>query len=172
MDRLGRGQEPKSKDTPLNIYLQFCKSTFMRANHVRACTSTALAVSVNQKIKALLAWQTPAGNQCGVSLQLPGWGAACQLRSSRSPSTSVTMAAASSPTLASHRAGTRDTSCLMLEQASRASAASAPALGPLFTVHCRGRDDTSSHSPPLRWEITLNFPFAYFSLCIFYICKV
>ena len=155
----------------------------LHANHVRACTSSALAVSVNQKIKALLAWQTLAGNQCGVSLQLPGGGAACQARSSCSPSpstsTSVTAAAASSPTLASHRAGTALTSCLMLVQASRAAGASshlqssAAALGLLFTLHRRGRDDTSSHScPPLRWEITLNFPFAYFSLCIFYICKV
>ena len=151
----------------------------LHANHVRACTSRALAVSVNQKIKALLAWQTLAGNQCGVSLQLPGGGAACHVRSSCSPSTSVTAAAATSPTLASHRAGTALTSCLMLVQARRAAGASshlqssAAALGPCFTLHRRGRDDTSSHScPPLRWEITLNFPCAYFSLCIFYICKV
>ena len=151
----------------------------LHPNHVRACTSTALAVSVNQTIKALLAWQTLAGNQCGVSLQLPGGGAVCQARSSCSPSTSVTAAAATSPTLASHRAGTALTSCLMLVQASRAAGpsshlqSSAAALGLLFTLHRRGRDDTSSHScSPLRWEITLNFPFAYFSLCIFYICKV
>ena len=96
----------------------------LHANHVRACTSSALAVSVNQKIKALLAWQTLAGNQCGVSLQLPGGGAVCHVRSSCSTSTSVTAAAATSPTLASHRAGTALTSCLMLVQARRAAGAS------------------------------------------------